>query len=1469
VIKMVMALRHGTLPPSLYCEEPSPHVDWSAGDVRLLAEAEPWERGSRPRRAGVSSFGISGTNVHLIVEEAPEVEEAPAERSEPPALPLVVSARSEAALRAQAARLREWLVERVELEPLDVAYSLASARAQLDRRAVVVGSDRTELVARLDSLARDEAGDGVVVGQARPGKAVFVFPGQGSQWEGMALELLDTQPVFAESMRECGEALANYVDWSLEDVLRGAEGAPPFERVDVVQPALFAVMASLAALWRSYGVEPSAVVGHSQGEIAAAYVAGGLSLDDAARVVCLRSQAVADDLAGRGGMGSVALSPEDAEARLEPYGERLSLAAVNGPASVVVSGEMEALDELLAACEAEGTWARKIPVDYPSHSVAVEGIEERLAQDLGPIAPRSGTVPFFSTVSAELIDTEGLDAAYWYRNLRGRVRFNDAVAALIEDGASAFLEMSPHPGLTVGVAAAADAAGAADRVAAVGSLRRGEGGLERFLASLGEAHAHGVDVDWSQLYEGSGARQVDLPTYAFQRQRFWLEGTGGTGDLAAAGLGAIDHPLLSTGQLLAGADEWLFTGSVSRAAHPWVSDHVVLDTVVLPATAFVEIALAAGEMVGCETVAELTFEAPLVLGEHDAAQLQARIEGPDESGRRAIAVYSRAEGSQDDGEDRDWTRHASGAVAPVAEAGPSELVERVTAEAWPPEGAEELDVDGIYDRLSELGFAYGPSFMGIRAAWRRGDELFAEAALDDDDADDAERFGVHPALFDSSMHAVVALMAGGEDGSGRMLFHWEGVRRYGARTPSMRVRLTLSGDDTWNVAALDELGAPVVSAEAIVARPVEAEQLALARRGGGDAQLRVEWVEAPVPSTNGHKPRFAVLAGVDAGGLGEDHADLGALVEAIDGGAQAPDVVLATVPHDGGAGAAESARAGVHATIELLKAWLGDERLSGSRLVLVTREGVAARDGEEPDLGAAAVWGLVRSAQGEHPGRFGLLDTDGSDASWQAAAVLLAAGEEQLALREGVARVPRVARAAASSAAAGAEFDPEGTVLITGGTGGLGALVARHLAAEHGVRHLLLVSRRGAEAPEAAELEAGLTQLGATPVLAACDIADRDELAALIASVAPEHPLKSVIHAAGVIEDGLVDSLTPEQVDRVMRPKADGALNLHELTEGLEHFVVFSSFAATLGSPGQGNYSAGNAFLDALAQRRIASGLPAKSLVYGAWAEAGGMTRDRSASEAARIRRLGAALLTSDEGLALFDAAMRSDEPLPVLVRLETSSLRVMARDGTLPPILSGLVRARAARSGEAPDSLQKRLSGVPEADWPEVVVDMVRDHIASVLGLESRDAVDARLAFKEMGFDSLAAVELRNRLNRSTRLQLPATLVFDHPTPAAVAEHMLGKLPSGGAAASGGTGGPPIDAEFERMERLVQEMATDERSRTQVEARLRSFNARVQTLLMDTGDVDGADDGDVDDVLDAVSDEEMFALIDEELGSA
>jgi acyl transferase domain-containing protein len=482
-----------------------------------------------------------------------------------------------------------------------------------------------------------------------------VFPGQGAQWERMAVELLESSPVFAQEITACGEALSRYVEWRLTDVLRGVAGALSLDRVDVVQPVLFAVMVALAGLWRSFGVEPTAVLGHSQGEIAAAYVAGGLSLDDAARVVALRSRVVGERLAVKGdgevggAMVSVALPAARVQEQIESYGGRVSVAAVNGPAAAVVSGEPGVLDELLAAWERDGVRARRVPVDYASHSVQVEAVEAELLELLAPIAPRPGRVPFYSASEGGFIDTAGLDAGYWYRNLRAQVGFEPAVRALVGNGVGCFVEISPHPVLTMAMHETIQAVEGAGRVGVVGSLRRDQGGPERFAMSLAEAHVAGVTVDWRAFYAGSGARVVPLPTYAFQRQRYWLSAGAGAGDLAAAGLGRVEHPLLAAAVRVGDRDEWVFTGRVSQGAQPWMRDHAVLGVVIVPGAALVELALAAGRAAGCPVVQELVLQAPLVLDDDAARQVQITVAEADSDGRRAVAVYSRLEGGGQDG----------------------------------------------------------------------------------------------------------------------------------------------------------------------------------------------------------------------------------------------------------------------------------------------------------------------------------------------------------------------------------------------------------------------------------------------------------------------------------------------------------------------------------------------------------------------------------------------------------------------------------------------------------------------------------------------------------------------------------------------------------------------------------------------------------------------------------------------------
>ncbi|MFH8367651.1 SDR family NAD(P)-dependent oxidoreductase [Streptomyces sp. NPDC018031] len=1463
VIKMVLAMQHGVLPQSLHVDAATPHVDWTAGAVRLLTEAEAWPERDEPRRAGVSAFGVSGTNAHVVLEQAPAAEETdggteasgapatteaagPASPTAAPGtaspaltgpLPWILSGRSEAALRAQAERLLAHLARHPELSAQDVGSALATTRTVFEHRAAAVASDRDGHLAALQALAEGRDAPGLVRGDAGPGsghRTVFVFPGQGSQWVGMAAGLLDASPVFAERVEACAAALAPFIDWSLVDVLRGVPGAASLERVDVVQPALWAVMVSLAELWRSYGVVPAAVIGHSQGEIAAAAVAGALSLEDAARVVALRSRALLA-LSGLGGMVSVSLSQSDVTARLERWEGRISVAAVNGPSSVVVSGDPEALEELLAECEGEGVRARRVPVDYASHSAHVERIEEEVTGALAGITPRSSDVPFYSTVTAEEVDTAGLDAGYWYRNLRQTVRFDETVRLLLDSGHQMFVEASAHPVLTMGIEQTAEDADVP--AAAIGTLRRDEGGLDRFLTSLAEAHTAGAPVSWQTVFGDGTGRAAHalppLPTYPFQRQSFWVKPTASAvADVASAGLGAADHPLLGAVVSLADSDGLVLTGRLSLRSHPWLADHAVLGSVFVPGTALVELAIRAGDQVGCDRLAELTLEAPLVLPEQGAVQVQLVVEGPDAAGHRALTVYSRPDAT-DGPADQSWTRHATGTLTTGSPA-TGVPADAAALTVWPPAGAEPVGIEGLYDRLAAIGLEYGPVFQGLRAAWRRGTEIFAEVALPDAQRSEAARYGVHPALLDAALH-----MAGAEGATAatpeaaRLPFAWSGVTLHATGADRLRVRLTRTGSEGLSVLVADGSGAPVVSVDSLVARPVDSMRPA-GRRAAHDALFGLDWVTVPAPSGADRgapapaapAPRWAI-AGADSFGLATGltaaghtvaaHPDLpsltaglpptGADTPAGPGTGTVPDLVIAPFGPASGPSAdgdlPAATREAAHRALTLLQSWLADERTAGSRLVLVTRGAVAAGPDEQvTDPASSALWGLVRSAQTEHPGRFVLADVDGETSSTTALAALLATGESdepQLAVRAGVIRAPRLTRVPAAPEPGPLLPDPNGTVLVTGASGVLGGLVARHLVVVHGARRLLLVSRRGRAAAGMVELESELLGLGAEWVsVAACDVADREALAGVLAGVPAEYPLAGVVHTAGVLDDGVVESLTPERVDAVLRPKVDAAVNLHELTAGLglSAFVLFSSAAATFGAAGQGNYAAANAFLDGLASYRRARGLAGVSLAWGFWAQRSEMTGHLGDTDMNRMSRGGVLPLSSELGLELLDAAATDGRALLVPAKLDPAALR--GGTGPVPPLLRKLVPTatrRTARSGDAgaDSELKRRLAGLTETERERALLDLVTTGVAAVLGYGSTDTVDPARAFKELGFDSLTAVELRNRLNAATGLRLPATLVFDYPTPSALARHLRAELVVDGERGPGPSATAPV----------------------------------------------------------------------------
>ncbi|MFJ1461705.1 SDR family NAD(P)-dependent oxidoreductase [Nocardia sp. N2S4-5] len=1298
VIKMIMAMRHGTLPATLHVDEPTPHVDWTAGAVRPLRETRGWPDTGRPRRAGVSSFGISGTNAHVVVEQPPQPD--PVALTAPIPLPPLttwfLSARTDAALAGQAAELARHVRAHPDLPAAEIGRALVTTRTRFDRRAVVFGHDRGELLTGLDTLAAGGQSPAVVRGTVSGGpvRTAVMFPGQGAQRVAMGRQLHATNPVYAKAFDEVCAHFADHLETDLAEVVfaePGSANAELLNRTSFTQAALFAVEVAMYRLAESLGLRPDFLIGHSIGELTAAYLAGVWRLPDAATLVAARGRLM-DRLPGHGSMIAVAAAEHKVTPLLVGREHAVSVAAINGTAAVVLSGADAAVGEIAATLETLGRRTSRLRVAHAFHSPLVEPMLDEFARVCRSVEYHEPTIPIVSNVTGAPADPARLrDPQYWVDQVRRPVRFFDGLRRLREDhDVRVFVEAGPGSTLTA-LTREAFTTDAAVTTTPLLPSRRAE--PDAVVAGLAAAHTAGTPIRW---YPEAATPPVQLPTYAFQHRRYWLD----AGDTVGADRERTGHPLLDRSLALADGG-YLFSGTVSGGT-VWLADHVVHGAALLPATAFLDMTLLAADHAGLDYLEELTLLAPLTVPDTGSVAVQLAMAAADAAGRRAVTIHSRTP-------DGDWVRHAEAVAAPT----PADRT-RPSVHGWPPENAEPVDLDSRYRELTAAGYHYGPAFRGARELYARDDEHFTAVAAPAGVHTGGYR--IHPAVLDAALHPLATT-----SGPTRLPFSWRGIRSFGPATGTIRARLT--GGPESAVEVFDAADRPVLAVDALVLRPVEVGTLS-----AGDGRYRLGWIR---PAPGGGSLSWSELNWFEL-----------------------PEFDLTPT----------GVRSALETVLHQMRDWLHES--DTGMLAIRTRGAVAVGGAAVTDPAAAAVWGLVRSAQSEHPGRFVLVDSDGSPAG------PLPADEPQIATRASDVLVPRLVPA--YEPAIGTPWRTDGTVLITGASGVLAGLVAHHLTTDHGVRHLLLLSR-GPIDTNALGLPADCTV-----TTAECDVSDRDSLARALAGIPAERPLTAVVHAAGSVDDGLVETLTPDQFERVLRPKVDGAWNLHELTRELDlsAFVLFSSVAGLIGAAGQANYAAANAWLEALAWQRHTQGLPATALAWGLWARTTGVSAALGDADRARLARSGILPLSDAEGLALFDAGCAGDDAVPVLAALDRARLDPAAA----PPPLRGLARPRR----EFPPRPEHAVPDMPEfparfavleaTDRRELVHDLVHELVAAVLG-HTGDLPTTDRTFTELGFDSLTGMELRTRLAAATGLRLPATLVFDHPTPDALAAHLHAKL--------------------------------------------------------------------------------------------
>jgi acyl transferase domain-containing protein/acyl carrier protein len=1463
LIKVALALHHREIPPSLHFEIPNPHIPFAEIPLSVQTALTPWPAESSPALAGISSFGFGGTNAHVVLEEAPATAARTTIAESKIATHLLpLSARSPEALRSLARCYENFLAGPACAAALpDICYTASARLSHNDYRLAVTGNSPEQLQERLEAFLQGEARPGLSSGRkhsARRRKLVFVFPGQGSQWFGMGRRLLAQEVVFREVIERCDQAMRAYGDWSLLAELSAADGTRSrLNDVDVIQPAVFAVQIGLAALWRSWGIEPQAVVGHSLGEVAAAYVAGVLSLEDAVRVVCHRSRLFKSTI-GKGAMAAVELSLDEAKAVLADGEDRISIAASNGPTSTVLSGDPAALSGILDRLQRNDTFWRMLKVDFASHSPQMEPLRAELVRALDGLAPRAGSLPIYSTVTGQIGHGEGFDPLYWARNMREPVLFSGAVQRLVEDGHDIFLEISPHPGLLGAMQQGFHHLGY-DAVA-LPSMRREEDERAVMQESLGALYTLGYPVNWDAIYP-RGGRWVRLPAYPWQRERYWLESPleeSKAPQMQTVRDGTGSHALLGqqfSSPHSAGTHFWEAT--LDKNSLPYLGDHRIQGVAVLPASTYVAITLAAADAVfGARTIGlrDIEFRKALFLQEDGSHRIQVVLS---QAGAAAPSfhIYSRPNALAHT--DKPWVLHATGNVDfPQDEEILLPDMGRQTPAGMRAQSAEKIAGEDYYRRLGESGIHYGPYLRCIEELWRGNAMMLGEVRVPDGPEAGPGNRQIHPAILDAGLQVLAAAVAA----------EAQDARRQGIYLPTRISRLQVhgrpgshlwaearadhlaSGAATGDVRLVDEAGNPAIEIQGLRFEYLGEDTQPAAVDNANDWLYEFVWQpkDLAVPGALAATMPASWLIFMDSKGVGDALStlldargdrtilvtpgesyekknaahyrirpdrpeDVKRLLESALG----PDqprcrgiihLWSLEAPGPGEISTASLDGSGIPGSGNVLLLVQGLARVESAnlpRLWLVTHGAQAIGEGASaPSVAQSPLWGLGRVIAQEHPTFWGgLVDLESGPSVPAVAAqqlgqeILGGDAEDQIAFREGRRYVARLVRRQSSAAAVPPfPWRTDGSYLISGGLGDLGLLVARWMV-EQGARRLILLGRTKlparsgwnsieAESRLARQIAAirELESAGATVHLAPVDVADEAELKAFLGEFRAQGwpPIRGVVHAAGVLQDGLLVQLDGAAMRAVLRPKVTGGWLLHRLLQDapLDFFVLFSSAGSVLGQPGQGNYAAANAFLDALAHHRQAQGLPALSINWGAWAGEGFADSVGGRRLAARLALLGISSIVPRRALEMLGQLLGQRATQVVAVPVNWKQYREFYPAGSASPLLSELAQDSLAtpRASNHTSARREALLAAGPAEREQMLQSYVSEQVARVLGV-SPSKLDPQQPLNQLGLDSLMAVELKNRIAVDLKVNVPVVRFLDGFSVDQAVAQVLGQL--------------------------------------------------------------------------------------------